>query len=136
MLWTGHARNIYFPFDIVNDTALDVALEMVRELEISDREPMEIAEMIEEEISSLVPMWKKSSLPLKNHHHSFSCEDDDDDDEIRSPFHTFSSRSSSQASLPNFSSPFSDAHLKDVGNNTMNISLNWIQGIVISYEDL
>ncbi|KAE8734051.1 putative serine/threonine-protein kinase WNK1 [Hibiscus syriacus] len=28
----GHARNIYFPFDIVNDSAIDVALEMVKEL--------------------------------------------------------------------------------------------------------
>ncbi|KAI6698628.1 hypothetical protein NL676_018747 [Syzygium grande] len=123
----GNARNIYFPFDIVNDTALEVALEMVRELEISDREPMEIAKMIEEEISSLVPTWKKSCLPLKNHHNSFSYQDDDDDEETRPPFHTFSSCSSSHASLPNFNSPFSDANLKDVCNNMMNISLDWLQ---------
>lgn len=123
----GHARNIYFPFDIVNDTALDVALEMVRELEISDREPMEIAEMIEEEISSLVPTWEKSGLPLKNHHHSYNYEDDDND-ETCPPFRTFSSRSSSHASLPNFNPPFSDVNLKDVCNNMMNISLDWLQG--------
>ncbi|KAF8042167.1 hypothetical protein BT93_A0703 [Corymbia citriodora subsp. variegata] len=123
----GHARNIYFPFDIMNDTALDVALEMVRELEISDREPMEIAEMIEEEISSLVPTWKKSGLPLKNHHNSFSFEDDDDDEETCPPFHTYSSCSSSHASLPNFDSPFSDANLKDICNNMMNGSPNWLQ---------
>lgn len=120
----GHARNIYFPFDIVNDTALDVALEMVRELEISDREPMEIAEMIEEEISSLVPTWEKSGPPLKNDHHSYSYEDDDD--KTRPPFCTFSSRSSSHASLLNFNSPFSDVNLKDGCNNMMNISLDWL----------
>lgn len=129
VLIIGNGRNIYFPFDIVNDTALEVALEMVRELEISDREPMEIAKMIEEEISSLVPTWKKSCLPLKNHHNSFSYQDDDDDEETRPPFHTFSSCSSSHASLPNFNSPFSDANLKDVCNNMMNISLDWLQGI-------
>lgn len=123
----GHARNIYFPFDIVNDTALDVALEMVRELEISDREPIEIAKMIEEEISTLVPTWKRSSLPLKNHHNSFSYEDDDDDEETRPPFHTSSSCSSSHASLPSFNSAFPDANLKDVCNNMMNIGLNWLQ---------
>jgi len=114
----------------VNDTALDVALEMVRELEISDREPIEIAKMIEEEISSLVPTWKRSSLPLKNHHNSFSYEDDDDDEETRPPFHTSSSCSSSHASLPSFNSAFPDANLKDVCNNMMNIGLNWLQGIV------
>lgn len=122
----GHARNIYFPFDIVNDTALDVALEMVRELEISDREPVEIAEMIEGEISSLVPTWEKSGLPLKNDHHSYSYEDDDDD-KTRPPFRTFSSRSSSHASLLNFNSPFSDVNLKDGCSNMMNISLDWLQ---------
>ncbi|KAH1096043.1 hypothetical protein J1N35_012964 [Gossypium stocksii] len=54
----GHARNIYFPFDIVNDTAINIASEMVKELEINDREPLEIANLIEKEISSLIPTWK------------------------------------------------------------------------------
>ncbi|MBA0555284.1 hypothetical protein Golob_025475, partial [Gossypium lobatum] len=30
----GHARNIYFPFDIVNDTAINIASETVKEVEI------------------------------------------------------------------------------------------------------
>ena len=75
----GQARNIYFPFDIFNDTATEVALEMVKELEITDWEPLEIAEMIEQEISSLVPNWKECGSPQFCHQHSFSYEDEDDD---------------------------------------------------------
>ncbi|KAG1338137.1 putative serine/threonine-protein kinase WNK5 [Cocos nucifera] len=55
----GHMRNIYFPFDIITDTPIDVANEMVKELDITDREPSEIAEMIAQEISILVPGWKE-----------------------------------------------------------------------------
>ncbi|XP_022986794.1 probable serine/threonine-protein kinase WNK4 [Cucurbita maxima] len=73
----GSLRNIYFPFDIVNDTALDVAMEMVKELEISDWEPFEIADMIEGEISALVPNWNRSELP--NHRLGFSFSEEDDD---------------------------------------------------------
>ncbi|MBA0827521.1 hypothetical protein Goarm_012298 [Gossypium armourianum] len=32
--FVGHARNIYFPFDIVNDTAINIASETVKEVEI------------------------------------------------------------------------------------------------------
>ncbi|ESQ45350.1 hypothetical protein EUTSA_v10010261mg [Eutrema salsugineum] len=71
----GHMRNIHFPFSIVSDTPLEVALEMVKELDITDWDPLEIAAMIENEISLLVPNWRAhdSSLP----HHSFGHEDDD-----------------------------------------------------------
>ncbi|GAA0158717.1 non-receptor serine/threonine protein kinase [Lithospermum erythrorhizon] len=55
----GHVRNIYFPFDIETDTALSVATEMVAELDISDQDVTEIANMIDEEIVSLVPEWKR-----------------------------------------------------------------------------
>ncbi|XP_044472960.1 probable serine/threonine-protein kinase WNK5 [Mangifera indica] len=106
----GHRRNIYFHFDIFNDTATDVALEMVKELEIIDWEPLEIAEMIEEEISSLVPNWKEyCGSPKFHHQHSFNYEeeeeDDDDDDAVihgQHPFYSNSSYSSSHASLPDF----------------------------------
>ncbi|KAG9455182.1 hypothetical protein H6P81_008086 [Aristolochia fimbriata] len=54
----GNVKNVYFPFDIFSDTSIDVAAEMVKELEITDREPHEIAEVIDEEISALVPHWK------------------------------------------------------------------------------
>ncbi|KAF8402503.1 hypothetical protein HHK36_010588 [Tetracentron sinense] len=94
----GGARNIYFPFDNVSDTPIDVATEMVKDLEITDREPFEIAVMIEDEISALVPNWKKEwELPQLQlpHHHSFSYQDDDD--EPHHPFYS-SSCSSSQAS--------------------------------------
>lgn len=53
-------RNIYFSFDIENDTALGVAAEMVAELSITDHDVTEIAEMINGEVSSLVPQWKKT----------------------------------------------------------------------------
>ncbi|XP_024974056.1 probable serine/threonine-protein kinase WNK5 [Cynara cardunculus var. scolymus] len=98
---TGKARNIYFPFDIESDTANDVATEMVKELEINDWEPFDIAKMIDTEIANLIPKWKKGSMEsLQNqhhHHHSFCYDEDEDDDENNlNPFH---SRSSSQASL-------------------------------------
>lgn len=53
----GRVRNIYFIFDIDTDTALSVATEMVAELDINDQDVTEIADMIDEEISSLVPEW-------------------------------------------------------------------------------
>lgn len=86
----GSLRNIYFPFDILSDTPIDVATEMVKELEINDWEPCEIADMIEGEISALVPEWKTKP------YHTFNYQDDEDDP--HHPFNTFSSCSSSQAS--------------------------------------
>ena len=125
---TGLARNIYFPFDIVNDTAIDVALEMVKELEINDWEPLEIADMIEEEISSLVPTWKDWGSSQVHHQHSFKYEDDGEDDDhngIPHPFYSTSSHSSSQVSLPTFLSSYETqfCHGKNV-----NSSCNWPQG--------
>lgn len=49
------ARNVYFPFDIFTDTPIDVAKEMVKELDITNWDPSEIATMIEAEISMLLP---------------------------------------------------------------------------------
>lgn len=54
----GRVRNIYFPFDIETDTALSVATEMVAELDITDYEVTRIAEMIDNEVASLVPEWE------------------------------------------------------------------------------
>lgn len=54
----GHTRNIYFPFDIEMDTALSVATEMVAELDITDQDVTNIADMIDGEIASLIPEWK------------------------------------------------------------------------------
>ncbi|XP_021277955.1 probable serine/threonine-protein kinase WNK4 isoform X1 [Herrania umbratica] len=93
----GSARNIYFPFDIVNDTPSDVAMEMVKELEITDWEPYEIAEMIDGEISALVPLWKKSDFPRNEAYSTFNYQEDDDGS--HHPFCSFSSCSSSQVSL-------------------------------------
>ncbi|XP_016733398.2 probable serine/threonine-protein kinase WNK9 isoform X3 [Gossypium hirsutum] len=55
----GRIRNIYFPFDIESDTALSVATEMVSELDITDQDVTKIADMIDGEIASLVPEWKR-----------------------------------------------------------------------------
>lgn len=57
-LFAGRVRNIYFPFDIHMDTALSVATEMVAELDITDQDVTKIAEMIDGEISALVPDWE------------------------------------------------------------------------------
>ncbi|KAL0347556.1 UNVERIFIED_CONTAM: putative serine/threonine-protein kinase WNK5 [Sesamum calycinum] len=99
----GAARNIYFPFDIMSDTSLDVATEMVKELEITDWDPLEIANMIDEEISTLVPSWKDSCSSLINQQYSFNYADEEDDNDDNGPHHPFystSSFSSSHASLP------------------------------------
>lgn len=55
----GRIRNIYFPFDIETDTALNVANEMVAELDITDQDVRKIADMIDGEIATLVPGWNK-----------------------------------------------------------------------------
>ncbi|KAL9236157.1 hypothetical protein vseg_010858 [Gypsophila vaccaria] len=99
----GGVRNVHFPFDIVKDTAIDVATEMVKELDITDWEPQEIAEMIEEELSSLVPEWKDMNSPKSLQQHSFNYDDDNDDDENRPPF--LSSRSPSHGSLTGSGDP-------------------------------
>ncbi|KAB1224608.1 putative serine/threonine-protein kinase WNK4 [Morella rubra] len=70
----GRARNIHFPFDIVHDTAIDVAFEMD---------------------------WDTSHY---HHQHSFSYEEDEDDDGTHHPFDSASSCSSSIACIPTFSS--------------------------------
>ncbi|KAG8089265.1 hypothetical protein GUJ93_ZPchr0011g28296 [Zizania palustris] len=89
----GHVRNIYFPFDIVSDTAMDVATEMVKELDITDREPSEIAAMIEQEIERLVPGYEQEQ-------HEYTYADDDDGDGEQPPFYYLSSSpASSHGSL-------------------------------------
>ncbi|XWS74436.1 hypothetical protein CRYUN_Cryun02cG0216000 [Craigia yunnanensis] len=94
----GSTRNIYFPFDIVDDSPLDVATEMVKELEITDWDPFEIAEMIAGEISALVPLRKKSDFPRHEAYNTFNYQEDDNGS--HHPFYTEgSSCSSSQVSL-------------------------------------
>ncbi|KAL5974765.1 putative serine/threonine-protein kinase wnk5 [Asimina triloba] len=92
----GNVKNIYFPFDITTDTPIDVATEMVKELEITDREPSEIAEVIDAEISALVPHWKEWDQSQGHQHISFSYPDEDDG--AYHPCCSPSSVSSSQAS--------------------------------------
>ena len=118
----------------MNDTAIDVATEMVKELEISDWEPSEIAEMIEEQISSLVPSWKDWGSPRLEQdclQHSFSYEEeeeeeeDDDDDIAKRPFYSASCSSSQNSLLALNSSHFL------CGNNLTFVDRNWIQGILL-----
>ncbi|XP_065852501.1 probable serine/threonine-protein kinase WNK5 isoform X2 [Euphorbia lathyris] len=126
----GPTRNIYFPFDTMNDTAIDVAVEMVKELEISDWQPFEIAEMIEEQITSLIPNWKQLDFSSHHQHSFYSYDDADDDDEeedndngeIRDPFHSFCSRSSSQAPL------FGSNSCTRSNNSITACSREWFQG--------
>lgn len=135
----GQARNIYFPFDIVNDTSMDVAVEMVKELEITDWDPTEIALMIEAEIISLVPTWKNRSLTRTyDRQDSFNCEEEDDDDEDRGgthhPFYTSSSVSSSQASLRTLLCP--PHSLNPTLSRTGNISSqNWLEDVALINDD-
>lgn len=73
---------------------MDVANEMVKELEITDPEPSEIAEMIAQEISSLLPDWKATH----DVHCVYNYADDDAEDDSSHPFHHVSSPGSSQGS--------------------------------------
>ncbi|KAI4336230.1 hypothetical protein L6164_014780 [Bauhinia variegata] len=57
---SGHIRNIHFPFDIEEDTAIAVASEMVEELELTDQDVTTIAEMIDSEIRYHIPDWSPS----------------------------------------------------------------------------
>ncbi|OMP10811.1 hypothetical protein COLO4_04250 [Corchorus olitorius] len=68
----GRIRNIYFPFDIESDTALTVATEMIAELDLTDQDVTKIADMIDGEIASLVPEWKRGSGIDENLHMSSS----------------------------------------------------------------
>ncbi|CAN0901723.1 Probable serine/threonine-protein kinase WNK4 [Linum grandiflorum] len=68
----GSLRNVFFPFDILHDTPLNVAMEMVKELEIDDWEPSEIAEMIDQEISALLP--NRKSLECTEHETDLTVE--------------------------------------------------------------
>lgn len=109
---TGHMRNIYFPFDILSDTPIDVANEMVKELEITDRDPEEIAEVIAQEISTLVPDWNGGMPDEEDEadHHVYNCNDDVEDG-TRHPFYYMSSpNSSSQGSVHGTSFRYGEAY--------------------------
>ncbi|XP_048529492.1 probable serine/threonine-protein kinase WNK8 [Triticum urartu] len=84
----GHSRNIYFPFDIAGDTATEVAREMVKELDITDRDPSEIAAMIEQEIMRLVPDWVGGGCDDQQEYYTYA---DNDDNEEQPPFYYLSS---------------------------------------------
>lgn len=92
--FAGLAEKVNFLFDIKNDTSIDVAKEMVKELKITDWEPVEIAIMIDGEISSLVHGWRyeeDDETPHDHHRHRTDL------------FHSSSSNaSSSQASVSNY----------------------------------
>jgi len=115
---TGNdVRNIYFPFDMVSDTATEVAEEMVKELEIRDRDPSEIAAMIDQEIERLLPGRKQQ------HEYTVYAAQDDDDENVERPppfYYLSSSPTSSQGSVcgagpGGFSGPQGSAWSKDYG---------------------
>ncbi|CAN6380360.1 unnamed protein product [Urochloa humidicola] len=110
----NNVRNIYFPFDLVSDTAMEVAQEMVKELSITDRDPSEIAAMIDQEIQRLLP--EREQQHEYNVYATHNNDDDDEKEERPPPFYYLSSSptSSSQGSLcgvgPCTSSAFSCPH--------------------------
>lgn len=112
---SGDVRNVFFPFDIVSDTPMDVANEMVKELEINDWRPIEIANMIDAEISGLVPDWKIGGL--------FHVGNDQEDDfEHHNPFSP--SSSSHMSVLSSIKSHMTDGKHQ-----------NWLQGIVSQFSE-
>ncbi|ERN05381.1 probable serine/threonine-protein kinase WNK5 [Amborella trichopoda] len=130
----GRVRKIYFPFDIVTDTVMDVATEMVKELEITDQDPIDIAALMEAEISSLVPDWKNKVSSLD--HESF-CYDDPEFRDI-GPFDDIS-MSSAENSLHNFfpscEAQYSDSSGQLASSYRPDISIDWSQEEWINEED-
>lgn len=117
----GTVRNIYFPFDTISDTPIDVATEMVKELEITGRDPLEIAEVIDKEISALVPHWKEWGTSRSQEHNELSYQDEVEDDGFH---HTcYSPSSSSQASF--FGLVSHGSH--DRCGNDLACQTDWIQ---------
>ncbi|MCO5552205.1 hypothetical protein L7F22_005717 [Adiantum nelumboides] len=55
---SGGVRYIQFDFELETDTAIDVANEMVTELDLIDQDPTVIAGMIDAELMALLPDWK------------------------------------------------------------------------------
>lgn len=132
----GKAKNIYFPFDIESDTAHDVSAEMVKELDIHDWDPFDIAEMIDKEIVNLIPTWKKGpmqSLQSLNVH-SFCFDQDDDDNNTPHPFHSASSHSSPQVS-PRCVFNTSDVVHEQSSKITVSESHEWSRGNVHNDDD-
>ncbi|XP_062094721.1 probable serine/threonine-protein kinase WNK5 isoform X2 [Humulus lupulus] len=136
----NNARNIYFPFNIVNDTAIDVATEMVNEMEISDWEPSEIAVMIEQQISSLVPNWKDWVSPpleggcLPNSYDEVEEEEVEEEEEYdfdvtNRPFYASSCSTSHDSLLALNSSHFPH------GNNMTSFDRNWSQDDIFMNDD-
>ncbi|KAG9154981.1 hypothetical protein Leryth_012162 [Lithospermum erythrorhizon] len=113
----GTVRNVFFPFDIVNDTPIDVANEMVKDLEISDWNPSEIANMIDAEITGLVPHWRRLDDPHPAR--SLVLNYQIDEDEHHHPSYSFSSSSSSQVSLSGL------VHSQSLKESTHNY--NWLE---------
>lgn len=127
---SGHARNIYFPFDMASDTAAEVAQEMVKELDITDRHASEIAAMIQQEIGRLLPGR------AQQHEYTYASRggDDDENDEERPPpfYYLSSSPASSHGShcgvgpyaFGGFSGPCGSAWTKGKPNHHTSMHLH------------
>lgn len=89
---------------------------MVKELEITDRDPTQIAEVIAQEVSALVPDWRDPAPTEEPQHHSYVYGDEDE----HHPFYELSSPTSTQGSLFGCVPPHSAAcHHHDEGASTM-----------------
>ncbi|MED6146967.1 putative serine/threonine-protein kinase wnk5 [Stylosanthes scabra] len=143
----GHTRNVFFPFDTIKDTAMEVAMEMVNELEISHLEPLEIAAMIDHEVSALVPTWRDPNRGSNNtcyhhqhHHHqrqhSFNYEEDEDINNHH-PFLTSSppSSCSPHGSIHMSCSSYKNHFNNNNGNNCPFLQDQWPQEDPLSMND-
>ncbi|TKY65695.1 serine/threonine-protein kinase WNK5 [Spatholobus suberectus] len=127
----GHTRHVFFPFDTLKDTAIQVAMEMVQELEISHLEPLEIAAMIDHEVSTLVPTWRDK---VKCHHqrqYSFNYEEEDDVNNHH-PFFFSSSPSSPRGSVHMSGSNSFKTHVR---GNHYPFAQEWPQDDLFTNDD-
>ncbi|KAL8135218.1 hypothetical protein AgCh_010039 [Apium graveolens] len=99
---------------------------MVKELEITDWDSTDIADMISEEISPMLPDWKESNLTQNLHHQqqSFNYNDNDDEDGIiHHPLYSPSTQNSSHASLLGL---FTSTHDWPQGEFDIILGMDWL----------
>lgn len=114
---SGKIRNIHFPFDIEVDTSIDVASEMVEELDLTDHDVSVIAAMIDSEIQSHIPDWAPRELSTRHNIRGKAILEDSGSSRVSSPTHTETSNPIVMERLPSGRKYWSDSP-KDSGGSS------------------
>ncbi|KAL8457972.1 hypothetical protein ACS0TY_035734 [Phlomoides rotata] len=114
---SGKIRNIHFPFDIEVDTSIDVASEMVEELDLTDHDVSVIAATIDSEIQSHIPDWAPKELFSRNNLRGKAILEDVGSSGAASPTHTETNNPIVMERLPSGRKYWSDSP-KDSGGSS------------------